>query len=1723
MAELSTLTLNKIMKTKFSALILTSCLLAGSAWAVPFSLMPMGSTASAPVAPDQPGYEDATLDAITWTWRDQSFNEDAFLIYAGPVAEAPEAVTHRADANTQSWRHEGLSPNTLHTMRVSAENEHGESAKSAAVQAWTLAATPLAPLVADLGRDSLTLQIAGGDGNPSHTEYAVYLVEEEAWLQADGTRGISPLWRTTEAWATVTVSGLAGAQGYEFQVQARNGSGAETPNSPGTLVHTRVMLQYAAGAGGTLGGSSTQMIAYGGSGTEVTAIPDSGYQFTGWNDGITTAIRQDSGVEEDLSVEALFEASSYTITFASHGGITPDPATKVVTFDSAYGALAATERIGYAFAGWWTEEMGGQEVTAETVVSTADNHTLHARWTANTYLVSFDARGGSDPEPENIQVTFDGTYGELATTDRTGYTFAGWWTAIEGGSQVTDETLVSLAGDHTLYARWTAESYTVTFDARDGSDPEPTSTEVVFDSAYGELAITGRTGYTFAGWWTAEEEGMLINPDTVLAIAANHTLYAQWSVLYYTLSYSALNGGQIEGEVSQSVPHGSDGTAVVAVPDSGYRFAGWSDGVETATRMDQNVEGPIEAMAYFLRQFMLTYEAGEGGSLTGETSQVVDQGADGETVTAVADEGYRFAGWSDGETEASRRDLAVGEDIHATANFIQQFTVEYLAAEGGTVQGPNPQQVDLGGNGELVTAVPLAGYAFLSWSDGLLTASRAESEVGGDQTHTAHFRLAPPVVDFVGTPLSGDSPLEVEFTNLTTTGVNHFTWYFGDEDFSEPWRKASGLQSIEPIAGHAAISLSDGSVVMMGGRIGGESGILSSEVWRSTDQGMTWVQQTEEAPWGPREGHHAVRLPGDKILLIGGREPGNSTAELKDAWISEDRGVTWTRIVEQAPWPALIGGAVAATSDGVVYLITPPGEFGNEVWTSFDGSDWLSTGPADFSPRTDFAAVALYGGMLVVSGGVASEDGETLDDVWRSGSWGMFWMQDMDPAPFGARSGHRAVLIEEDHGYYSEHRILIVGGKNQHGQPVTDVWGMRDSDDTWARQSANAGWSGKTEFAAVALSDGSVLVIGGAPSSDEPLWISADFGETWEVVQGQSATGRAPWSARAHHASVLLADGSAVVAGGIGAGGHLGDVWSLDGPDGNWARQNADAPWTARQGAAFAVLFDGGLLLMGGESAAGPENDLWYSPDNGASWEEVLEQAPWAARSGHRVVTLQDGSLLLLGGVGASGPLADVWHSADLLQGKVWVPRAASADWGARSGHQVVAMRSGSLLLVGGETQHGYANDIWSSADQGASWNLVSTNAEFAARKDHSLVELPDGSLVLFGGMTQDGPVHDVWRSVDQGASWVQISDSAAWAPRGGQAALVMRDGRVLLMGGSDAEGAKQDVWLWSTASSLEEHPVHTYRSTGAHTVTLMAYSDVAAGVERKQNYVAVGVSFVLVEVGVEPAEAGHVTGSGQYVEGEFVLLTAHANTGYRFSHWSENGELLSGETTLQFTAGHDRQIFAHFELPRISVRYHAGAGGHIDGDPEQHVLPGETTRSVEAIPDDGAEFAGWSDGITANPRVDEDVHSEIEVFAHFRSTGGVEIDWYADHGIELESGQTWADIDNIDRFRKGMTLREEFIAGTDPNDPRSRFATESPVLDSSGFITLRWQSAPGRIYDIEWSHDLRSWHVLESESGEPLLIPAEADSHQTEASVSKPHSDPRSPVFFRVRVRMAE
>ena len=227
-------------------------------------------------------------------------------------------------------------------------------------------------------------------------------------------------------------------------------------------------------------------------------------------------------------------------------------------------------------------------------------------------------------------------------------------------------------------------TYTFTYTAGANGSITGTSPQTVTAGANG-TAVTAvpATGYHFVDW----SDASTTNPRTDMTAAANVTVTANFATNTYALTYAAGANGSLTGSASQTVNYGANGTAVTAVPATGYHFVNWSDATTTNPRTDLNVTGNVSATATFaINTYTLAYTAGAHGTLTGSSSQMVTYGASGSAVTAVPDAGYSFIQWSDASTTNPRTDLVVAADVTVTASFadITAPTLSTIVATAGS-------------------------------------------------------------------------------------------------------------------------------------------------------------------------------------------------------------------------------------------------------------------------------------------------------------------------------------------------------------------------------------------------------------------------------------------------------------------------------------------------------------------------------------------------------------------------------------------------------------------------------------------------------------------------------------------------------------------------------------------------------------------------------------------------------------------------------------------------------------------------------------------------------------------------------------------------------------------------------------------------------------------------------------------------------------------------------
>jgi PKD repeat protein len=375
--------------------------------------------------------------------------------------------------------------------------------------------------------------------------------------------------------------------------------------------------------------------------------------------------------------------------------------------------------------------------------------------------------------------------------------------------------------------------------------------------------------------------------------------------------------------------------------------------------------------------------------------------------------------------------------------------------------------------------------------------------------------------------------------------------------------------------------------------------------------------------------------------------------------------------------------------------------------------------------------------------------------------------------------------------------LTVTFKDSSRGSPTGWAWYFGDESYTapWTRVNASAGWSARYEHSSVAMPDGSIVLMGGYdgnPNYKDDTWRSTNNGTTWTLVNASSG-----WSARYHHTSVAMVDGSIVLMGGYD-GGYKNDTWRSMDNGATWTLVNASSGWSGRQAHTSVAMVDGSIVLMGGYDVSGNyKNDTWRSMNNGTTWTRVNASSGWSARADHTSVSMPDGSIVLITGVGSDRVKNDTWRSKD--NGATWIQMNASAGDSARFVHTSVAMPDGSIVLMGGYDSGGFPNSYtWRSTDNGATWTLVNTSAGCMARGSHSSVAMPDGSIVLMGGRVKE------------------------------------------LM---------NDTWRFQPAGASAQNPSHTYTKPGIYQVALQAYNAGGYDSMRKAGYITVTSSTTKVGV----------------------------------------------------------------------------------------------------------------------------------------------------------------------------------------------------------------------------------------------------------------------------------
>lgn len=440
-------------------------------------------------------------------------------------------------------------------------------------------------------------------------------------------------------------------------------------------------------------GGTTVSGTYGSSLT-APSVSRSGYTFAGWSPSVPSTITGNA------TYTAQWNANSYTVTFDPNGG-TVDTTSKSYRYGSSYSDMPTPTRLGdstvtWSFAGWWTDAVGGTQITSSTSV-TASNRTFYAHWsdtplhsvaTSSSIVPADEANGQSALQANNPSVSASPSSAIQAgasvslsaqTDGLTGIAFAYW--KVTYGQALNpvlsdDDTVDPNASfympnaDVTAIAFYSLSECDISVHLHPDNSAAGMSSTVVHAYRHGtQNSATGAkygdtvdfvadpvSGYSFDGWYD-DNNNLQSNSATYERIVEGDvSLYARYGTGVVVVAYE--NGGTgtvaayldgVAQDVSASISVAAGASLrLVATVESGV-FAGWYRGstlISTDSDTTITVYGAATYTAHFAGStpvfFVSVHDIQEYGisGTIGESSLV------GQTVETISSQEWNDAGFA---------------------------------------------------------------------------------------------------------------------------------------------------------------------------------------------------------------------------------------------------------------------------------------------------------------------------------------------------------------------------------------------------------------------------------------------------------------------------------------------------------------------------------------------------------------------------------------------------------------------------------------------------------------------------------------------------------------------------------------------------------------------------------------------------------------------------------------------------------------------------------------------------------------------------------------------------------------------------------------------------------------------------------------------------------------------------------------------------------------------
>lgn len=533
----------------------------------------------------------------------------------------------------------------------------------------------------------------------------VYARFQKNWFTVTYARGtgVNALTKTTERVAyngTVTSETAVASTGYNTPTWTKtSGTGTLTVTAgkatlsgvqsnctlTASATINKYTVSYTKNANIASISKTSETVNYGGTATCTATLPANTaqytYSFSGWYEGSTQIGTALALSVANITAARTFEArgvatvNKYTLTVVNGSGSgTYNYGTKVT--------ITASAIEGKTFSKW-----SDGVTTASREVTVTANATYTAEYTTNTYTVTYvKGTGIATISKTSETVSWGANATGCTATVTTGYTFNGWYNGPTRVSTSLTYAPTAVKSNLSLTAKANINSYTVSpsayYRTTDGTGNYTAGTTGGTVSGGGSVnhggsitvTASAAAGYKFDGWYSAGASGgTLLSSSASYAISgvtASMTVYARFTRIYYTITYSAGDYVASLSRTTERVAHGANAagsTMTVNGTTAQYSYGvdGWYSGSTRVTSSATYAPTGVTANATYtakgtrsLRSYTVTYNKGSYISSVSRSSESVSYGSNaaGSTATVMASDAqytYGFDGWYNGSTRVS--------------------------------------------------------------------------------------------------------------------------------------------------------------------------------------------------------------------------------------------------------------------------------------------------------------------------------------------------------------------------------------------------------------------------------------------------------------------------------------------------------------------------------------------------------------------------------------------------------------------------------------------------------------------------------------------------------------------------------------------------------------------------------------------------------------------------------------------------------------------------------------------------------------------------------------------------------------------------------------------------------------------------------------------------------------------------------------------------------------